>query len=224
MAQRDTDRTCPEARPIKLAAIMTRPPITVCHDTTLDEAAARMIGQRVGCLLVVGPEGQLVGIVTPWDFGPKEDTCPFPLFCASGFPRRQAWELTHSAASHHPRVPTRTAREIMTPMPIVLTEDDTVMEAVAKMLHLGFDHLPVVRQGVPVGIVSRDDLLRLTLRLLSGWSRDGEREVADSGAGTRAVACGEGDTSGGSARRRDLGCRARSAGVIRENRGGQTRK
>jgi CBS domain-containing protein len=36
------------------------------------------------------------------------------------------------------------------------------------MLHLGFDHIPVVRQGVPVGVVAREDLLRLMLRLLSG--------------------------------------------------------
>ncbi len=42
------------------------------------------------------------------------------------------------------------------------------MEAIAKMLHFGFDHIPVVRHGVPVGMVAREDLLRLALRLLSG--------------------------------------------------------
>jgi len=156
---------------MKLAEIMTQPPITVRDDATVDEVAARMIGQRVGCLPVVGPEGQLVGIVTPCDFGAKEGGCPFPPFCASGFPGSQAGKVADRAASGHSSLPTRTAREIMTPRPIVLTEDATVVEAVAKMLHLGFDHIPVVRHGVPVGIVAREDLLRLTLRLLSGWPR-----------------------------------------------------
>jgi CBS domain-containing protein len=133
---------------MKLAEIMTQPPITVRDDATVDEVAARMIVQKVGCLPVVNPAGQLVGIVTPWDFGPKQGSCPFPPFCASG----------------HPGPPTRTAREIMTPQPIALTEEASILEAGAKMLHLGFDHIPVVRHGVPVGVVAREDLLRLMLR------------------------------------------------------------
>jgi CBS domain containing-hemolysin-like protein len=76
----------------------------------------------------------------------------------------------------------------MTHRPIVLTEDATVLEAVAKMLHLGFDHIPVVRHGVPVGIVAREDLLRLTLRLLSGCPRDAEHEHAGTGARRQTAA------------------------------------
>lgn len=60
----------------------------------------------------------------------------------------------------------------MTPLPVSFTEDGTVVEAVAKMLHLGIDRIPVVHQGVPVGIVTRQDILRLVLRLLSGWPQD----------------------------------------------------
>jgi CBS-domain-containing membrane protein len=57
---------------MKLSAIMTRPPITARDDTPVEEVAARMIARRVGCLPIVSGAGQLVGIVTPHDFGAKE--------------------------------------------------------------------------------------------------------------------------------------------------------
>jgi CBS domain-containing protein len=154
---------------MRLAEIMTKAPVTVRDDDAVDEVAARMIRHRIGCLPVVDHEGQLVGIVTATDFGAKEGGCPFPLFCAPAFPNGQEGDLARDAASDAPRRNTRTAREIMTPQPIVFTEDQTVVDAVAKMLHLGIDRIPVVRHGVPVGIVARADILRLALRLLSGW-------------------------------------------------------
>ena len=167
---------------MKLVEIMTQPPVTVREDATVDEVAASMIGRRVGCLPVVGSEGQLVGIVTAYDFGAKEGSCPFPPFCASGVPRKQAGTPGRDAATDWALLH-RTAREIMTPQPVALTEDASVVEAVAMMLHLGIDHIPVVRQGVPVGIVAREDVLRLTLRWLAGWALDVESEVTDTCSG-----------------------------------------
>jgi CBS domain-containing protein len=170
-----------------LAEIMTQPPITVRDDATVDEVAARMIEQKIGCLPVVSSAGQLVGIVTACDFGAKQGSCPFPLFCASGFPDGPAGEPGHHGVAAGLLPSVRTVREIMTPQPIVLPEDASVVEAVAKMLHLGFDHIPVVRDGVPVGIVAREDLLRLTLKLLSGGPPDAQRALGAAAATTRAA-------------------------------------
>jgi CBS domain-containing protein/DNA-binding CsgD family transcriptional regulator len=174
---------------MRLAEIMTSPPITVRDDAALDELAARMIGRKLGCLPVVEPEGRLVGIVTHGDFGARQGSCPFPPFCASGLGDAQAKKSAHSAASHLEELSARTARDIMTPQPIVLHEDSSVAEAVAKMLHLGFGHIPIVRHGMPVGIVARGDILRLTQRLLCGVSPEEEHQPRETGARTQATAC-----------------------------------
>lgn len=152
---------------MKLGDIMTAPPVTVREDASLDEVAARMIAHGIGCLPVVGVGGELVGIVTAADFGAKEDRCPFPPFCAPGFPGGAPNTRDHRSPGQAP-LAARTAGQMMTLSPITLGEGATVLEAIAKMLHFGFDHIPVVRHGVPVGVVARYDLLRLTLRLLSG--------------------------------------------------------
>lgn len=150
---------------MKLAEIMTTPPITVQDDTSVDEVAARMIRHRIGCVPVVAATGECVGIVTACDFGAREDECPFPPFCAPAFPPRARRASGRAPDLALPAV--RTARQIMTHRPITLEEGATVVEAIAKMLHLGFEHIPVVRDGVLVGIVARQDVLALTLRLLT---------------------------------------------------------
>jgi CBS domain-containing protein len=76
----------------------------------------------------------------------------------------------------------------------VLTEDATVFEAVARMLHFGFDHIPMVRHGMPVGIVARQDFLRLTLRLSSHWPQDLQRELGDLGTRTKTPATSDADS------------------------------
>ncbi|HWP93336.1 MAG TPA: CBS domain-containing protein [Thermodesulfobacteriota bacterium] len=51
----------------------------------------------------------------------------------------------------------------MTSSPVItLTEEDTVEEVVKKMLHYDINRIPIVdKEGRPVGIVARYDLLRL---------------------------------------------------------------
>src|SRR5215468_6483044 len=45
-----------------------RPPITVALDATLGDAVRQMIAGRTGAVLVTGPNGELVGILTERDF------------------------------------------------------------------------------------------------------------------------------------------------------------
>ena len=58
---------------MKLSEIMTRPPVTARDDTGLEDAAARMIARRVGCLPIVSDGGQLVGIVTTRSATPRRN-------------------------------------------------------------------------------------------------------------------------------------------------------
>ena len=47
--------------------VMTRDVETVAPDETLASAAHRMVGHKIGCLPVVGPDGAMLGLITETD-------------------------------------------------------------------------------------------------------------------------------------------------------------
>ncbi len=54
-------------RSVEIAEVMTRDPISIGPDTTLEEAARTIVGRKIGCLPVVGDDGHLLGLVTETD-------------------------------------------------------------------------------------------------------------------------------------------------------------
>jgi len=54
-------------RSVDVGEVMSREVVTVAPDATLGEAAALLLGRRIGCLPVVKPDGTLVGLVTETD-------------------------------------------------------------------------------------------------------------------------------------------------------------
>ena len=54
----------------------------------------------------------------------------------------------------------RTIATVMTADPVVLRHDETIAIAINKMAVGGFRHVPIVRGGVPVGVVSARDVFR----------------------------------------------------------------
>jgi CBS domain-containing protein len=52
---------------IDVGEVMSRDLATIGRDATLAEAAALLLGRRIGCLPVVEPDGTLVGLVTETD-------------------------------------------------------------------------------------------------------------------------------------------------------------
>ena len=105
---------------------------TAQTDESLDVAADRMSWHQVGALPVL--EGQrLVGIITERD-------------------------ITAAMAEGADPVTTRVG-EFMTPAPEVLGPDSEFADAAHVMLKLGIRHLPVVRGGCLVGVLSMRDVL-----------------------------------------------------------------
>lgn len=100
--------------------------------TSVDEAVARMRREGVDCLLVVD-KGTLVGIFTDRD----------AILKVAGRPTQG-----------------RTIGEVMTHDPVILRSGDPVAVAIHKMAVGGFRHVPIVKGGVPVGIVSARDVFR----------------------------------------------------------------
>jgi CBS domain-containing protein len=105
---------------------------TAQADESLDEAADRMSWHQVGALPVL--EGQhLVGIITERD-------------------------LTAALAEGADPMLTPVS-DYMTAAPEVLGPDSEFADAAHRMLELGVRHLPVVRSGCLVGVLSMRDVL-----------------------------------------------------------------
>lgn len=111
-----------------------RPPVTVPHDATLGDAMRQMMSGRIGAVLVTGPTGDLVGILTERDFLTK----------VAGEPGFESLPVSR----------------FMTPNPETVGLTDVLAYALGKMDAGGYRHLPVVSAGKPVGVISVRDILR----------------------------------------------------------------
>lgn len=96
------------------------------------EAIDRMQSASVDCLLVT-ENGVLVGIFTDRD----------AILKIAGRPIEQL-----------------TIGDVMTHDPVILRSGDPVAVAIHKMAVGGFRHVPIVKGGVPVGVVSARDVFR----------------------------------------------------------------
>jgi CBS domain-containing protein len=52
---------------VEIGEVMSRPPVTIRSDASVEEAAGQMADRKIGCLPVVDELGRLVGLVTETD-------------------------------------------------------------------------------------------------------------------------------------------------------------
>ena len=107
-------------------------------DATVFEAVKRMVEANVGSLLV-SDGGQHVGIVTERDYL-----------------RRIALERRDDE--------TIVVRDLMSSPLVVVTPDTSIDECMAVMTDRRIRHVPVVDEGIVVGIVSIGDVVKFTSR------------------------------------------------------------
>jgi CBS domain-containing protein len=146
---------------MRIRDIMSTPVVTVPERMTLADVARLMLERNIGGVPVVRADGRMCGIVTESDFSARRRPVPFSLLrlpSLFGHWLQGAVEQTYREAR------SMTAAEIMSEDVVTVTEDQPVDEAVRRMCDGNVHRLPVVRHGVPVGMVTRQDLLRLMLR------------------------------------------------------------
>lgn len=143
---------------MKVKEIMSHPVITVTEDTTLEEVARVMLEKGIGCVPVVDEQNKIVGIITHGDFIAKEKGLPFSFFRA---PQLFGQWLKEGAETIYEAAKLMTAKDIMTRNPTTMTEDDLVKTVLEKMLSNKITHVPIVKEDVPIGIVARQDLLKM---------------------------------------------------------------
>ena len=121
-----------------VADLMTKDVLTFEPSDTIGEAAEKMHDANVGAVVVVEDMVRIVGIVTERDL--------------------------LRAVAQRARAAEARVRQWMTADPLTIGPETSVEAAAKIMFDHNFRHLPVVKDGRPLGIVS--------LRLLARWAFD----------------------------------------------------
>jgi CBS domain-containing protein len=145
----------------KLASeIMSSPVLTITAEKPVSEAAKIMLEKNVGSLVVVDDSGQFVGLLSESKYLPEETVLPYlrqtvlrVLGSELGDPENIE-EVIRNTRNTLVGDAMRKNSETIGP--------DTHISEVAKlMVNDESHHLTVLEDGMPVGMISRHDLLRL---------------------------------------------------------------
>ncbi len=123
-----------------VSVLQPRAPLTLSPGATVRQALRTMLDNDVGALPVLDESGRLVGIFSERDL----------LTRVAGIEGGQA---------------SRPVRELMTRNPETVRETDNLALVLHKMDSGGYRHLPVLRDGRLVGMISVRDMLRHVTRL-----------------------------------------------------------
>jgi CBS domain-containing protein len=115
-------------------------PITLPPTATVQQAIETMLAHNIGALLIVGEDRKLLGIFSERD-----------LLC--------------KVAGLYDDYAKLAVQDFMTANPEMVTCQDTLAFALHKMDVGGYRHMPVVRGGSPIGVVSVRNMLRHITRV-----------------------------------------------------------
>lgn len=156
---------------MKVRDVMTRKVVSVPADTPV-MAVARMLADRgISAVPVTDSWGMLLGIVSEADLIRRLSSSDAP---EPGFFRALFYDRDQAAA-RYAAVHGATAGDIMTRDVVTVTEEVTVEHAAYLLESHNVRRLPVVQDGVLVGILSRADLLRALVSPAAETSDDAIR-------------------------------------------------
>jgi CBS domain-containing protein len=145
---------------MKVADAMTRAVVAVRPETPLKEVAALMVERGISGVPVVDERGAVLGVVSEADFLIKER--------GPGGVRHRLLGRFFGEARQSPaelaKIEATTAGEAMTSPAVVVAPGDSLREAASQMASRKINRLPVVDDGVLVGIVTRADVVRTFVR------------------------------------------------------------
>lgn len=146
---------------ITAKSIMTSPVVTVRPEMSVREAAQIMLDRHISGLPVTDAEDHLVGVITEADLLLKE-TLPKPAQPLLAWHGRSLW-LERRVAGFR-KTEGRTVGEVMTRNVITASEETPVHELASLMVRSAVNRIPIVRDRTVVGIVTRNDVLKVFLR------------------------------------------------------------
>ena len=111
---------------------------TVTPGTSVAQLSQQLSARRIGSMLVLDGEGAVAGIVSERD-------------------------LVRALASHGAKAMELEARQVMTRDVVTCDPDDSIDQVMQTMTTGRFRHLPVVRHGELLGLVSIGDVVKARL-------------------------------------------------------------
>jgi len=138
-----------------VAEVMATDVATVAEDTPFKEIATVMAARQISALPVLDRQGQVAGVVSEADLIPKQEAQE--AWDAKRLPRRRRRAMRDRACG-------LTARDVMTAPAIAIGPHRSVVAAARSMDRNKVARLPVLDAGRLVGIISRQDLVRVFLR------------------------------------------------------------
>jgi CBS domain-containing protein len=111
---------------------------TVTPGTSVAQLSQQLSTRRIGSMLVVDGEGSVAGIVSERD-------------------------LVRALASHGAKAMELEARQVMTRDVVTCDPDDSIDQVMQTMTSGRFRHLPVMRHGELLGLVSIGDVVKARL-------------------------------------------------------------
>lgn len=157
---------------MKIRSVMSTHVVTISPETTLKDAAARLVRYGVSGLPVVDDGDHLVGVLSEADILAKEAGS-----ARDGSSPRNGMLAWLIGDSSRPRLDARTVADAMTSPALTIGPERTAREAAARMLAEGINRLPVIEGDTLIGIVTRADLVRAFARSDTEIRREIETEV-----------------------------------------------
>jgi CBS domain-containing protein len=140
--------------------LMSAPVVTVDENMLAVDVARVMQEHDIGAVVVVDASGQLRGLVTESDFTAIGRSVPFSLAIAPVVFGARAATIAELERIYAMARQLR-ARQIMSDKVQTAEESEEIGAVVRRMLARNLRHVPVVRDGKPVGMLARHDILKL---------------------------------------------------------------
>jgi CBS domain-containing protein len=109
--------------------------VTIDPTANLAAAVKLLIERHIGAVVILGADHRVIGILSERD-------------------------IVRALAEHGPTVLSEPVSKVMTRDVKTCSEDDTIGDLMGRMTIGKFRHLPVVRQGTLIGIVSIGDVVK----------------------------------------------------------------
>jgi CBS domain-containing protein len=140
--------------------IMSTDVLTLSPDDTVQDAMQAMVDRDVDGAPVVDGDGRVVGLLSTGDLIVQESQLHFPTVISILGASIVLPSSSHPFDEDIRRALGSRVADLMTPNPLTITEAETLETAATVMHDHEVSRLPVVREGVLVGIIARGDIVR----------------------------------------------------------------
>ena len=147
---------------LKASDIMTKDVLTVRPDTDILSAARLLLEKHFNGLPVVNEDNMIVGIICQSDLLVQQERIPLLSFFSllGGVVPLKSPSVVDAEIK---KITALIVKDAMTPDPLTVSPDTDIEEIAKIMVKKHIHSLPVQENGVLVGIIGKEDILRTLL-------------------------------------------------------------